>query len=334
MGGIETAVIHLAGQLHALGHSVTVSTPLEQPPPSQPPYLPLRTLHALRDLDALIAVRDWLPLMMNIPCKKRFFWTGDSFDQIQTLGVGDRRVVARIDGLLAVSAWHAATLAGQSGFPLDKVWVIRNGVHLPYFEGQESRRRARLIYSSTPYRGLALVPKLYQALREKCPDCELHVFSGFEVYGGPQAFGADVRAQFKNLESELKGIPGCQLHGNVLQKDLAREFMKSALLFYPNIFLETSCITAMEAQAAGCAVVTSDLGALKETVGEAGVLIAGRPGSSEYNNAFLEASHRILSDENYFRTLSEAGQRRAKDIFDWRIVAKRFEEYLHKLHGL
>ncbi len=70
---------------------------------------------------------------------------------------------------------------------------------------------------------------------------------------------------------------------------MAREFMKSAILCYPNTFAETSCITAMEAQAAGCAIVTSKLAALPETVANAGIMIEGEPGSPAYLDSFSTA---------------------------------------------
>jgi len=333
LGGTETAVIRLAEELHKRGHSVRVYTTHEKPPQSEPVYVSLADLQREKDVDALISVRDWVPLLVALPSKKRFFWTGDSFDQIQNFGLGDRRIAARIDAFLAVSAWHAATLCSQSGFPLEKAWVLRNGVHLPYFRGSEERQRKRLIFSSTPYRGLALVPRLFRAVKEKHPTAELHVFSGFEVYGGAQAYEERAVKQFEALKQELQQIPGCILHGNTLQKDLAREFMKSALLFYPNVFAETSCITALEAQAAGCAIVTSDLGALRETVGEAGVVIKGPPGSDGYNQQFIAACDKILSDDGYFNSLSQAGLKRAKE-FGWDSIAERFESYLQKMHGL
>jgi glycosyltransferase involved in cell wall biosynthesis len=44
----------------------------------------------------------------------------------------------------------------------------------------------------------------------------------------------------------------------------------------------------MEAQAAGCVVVTSDLGALPETVGPNGVFIPGKPGEESYSKDFID----------------------------------------------
>lgn len=334
LGGTETAIIRLAEELSALGHEVKVFTSFENPPASRPPYFPISALPQETELDALVSMRDLYPLFLGVPARKRFYWTEDSFDQVNTFGLGDPRVIGVIDAFFAVSAWHAATLCAHSGFPLEKAWVIRNGVHLPYFAGQETRERKRLIYSSAPYRGLALVPDLYSQLRKRHPEMTLHVFSGFDVYQGESGCQERTLKQFQAVKRRLAELPGCVLHGNVRQKELAREFMKSAILFYPNTFAETSCITAIEAQAAGCAVVTSDDGALKETVGEAGVLIKGRPDSAEYQKEFLAACDKILADDAYFETLSQAGQKRAQEIFSWPLIARRFEDYLKKVHGL
>ena len=334
LGGTETAIIRLAEALQQRGHEVAVFTADENPPPSQPRYLRLSAFHSGPEADVLISVRDWLPLCLPFRSRKRFYWTGDSYDQVQNYGIGDRRFINAVDGFLAVSAWQAATLCARSGFPLEKAWVLRNGVHLPYFEGHEERERKRLIYSSMPYRGLKLVPDLYRDLREKHPDAQLHVFSGYSVYGGENMPSESAQKEARELLDDLRTLPDCFVQGNILQKDLAREFMKSSILFYPNIFEETSCITALEAQAGGCCIVTSDLGALRDTVGDAGYLVKGKPGSPEYRAAFLEAADKVLSDDALFAELSQRGLKRARELFDWNVIAARLEEYLCKVHGL
>lgn len=81
----------------------------------------------------------------------------------------------------------------------------------------------------------------------------------------------------------------------------------------------------MEAQAAGCVVITSALAALPETVGDAGFLIRGIPGTPHYAKSFIDSAHRLLSDPDLFQRLSQKGRHRAQAEFSWEQVADRFE---------
>jgi glycosyltransferase involved in cell wall biosynthesis len=203
--------------------------------------------------------------------------------------------------------------------------VLGNGVEPSYFEGEEARGRKRLIYSSVPYRGLQLMPDILEKLVAIHPDLEFHSFSGFKVYLDNVAEGD--RIDFERVVARLSQFPQFHNHGNVPQHQLAREMMRSSILCYPNTFEETSCITALEAQAAGCAIVTSSFGALPETVGNAGILIPGEPGSPEYISQFVSALDRLLTDDKLLGALSEAGRKQVENSY-WSFIAARFSEYL------
>jgi hypothetical protein len=102
------------------------------------------------------------------------------------------------------------------------------------------------------------------------PDAELHVFYGFNVLDrvavtNPQlaAFKGAILAKAAELGGEDGGV---FLRGRVGQVELAREMQQARVLAYPTAFLETSCITAMEAKAAGLPIVTSHLGALVASI--------------------------------------------------------------------
>ena len=328
IGGTETGVIRLSRALRDLGHEVVVFTTDPLPPLSEPLYVPTSALADLGRVDVFVAVRDWNHLFLPVDAKLRFLWTGDSPLQPYTRGLGDKRVADHLTGLLAVSAWHADTLCEASGFPRSKAWVLGNGVEPSLFEGDEHRSRKRLIYSSVPYRGLQLMPDILSRLVEKHPDLEFHSFSGFRVYQDQVSEGD--RSEFEGLLARLRQFSQCHLHGNVPQKQLAQEMMRSSILCYPNTFEETSCITALEAQAAGCAIVTSAFGALPGTVGEAGVLIGGEPGTPEYLERFAEALDTLLTDDGALERCATAARKQI-DRQTWSAIAGRFSEYLESL---
>ncbi len=103
LGGTETAVIHVARILQQRGHEVTVFTMHDFPPPSTPRYLPCASLFDPRSgfqdnpFDLLISVKDWKAAYFPTPARKRFYWTGDGADQFANFGIGDKRVIDRLD---------------------------------------------------------------------------------------------------------------------------------------------------------------------------------------------------------------------------------------------
>jgi glycosyltransferase involved in cell wall biosynthesis len=274
LGGTETGVIRLAEALSSAGHDVFVVSSFENPPLTEPLYIPLRAVFFLGEIDILIGVRDWQSIFSEIPAKKRFLWTGDSYDQPQTVGLGDKRIANRLDGLLCVSEWHKKTMCELSGFPKEKTFVIRNGIHPSLFQSDERKNsRKRLIYSSTPYRGLVHLIEIFKGIKVKIPDAEFCVCSGYTVYQGAGAIPHKQLEELEIIRQQLEKIDGVIWKGNILQAELAKEMLQSGIYAYPCTFAETSCISIMEAKASGTVPVTNSLGALPETVGNGGVIL-------------------------------------------------------------
>ena len=155
MGGGTSSIIRLSQALSDLGHEVFVVTSLVNPPQSNPRYLTLKEIRGLGEVDVVIAVRGWSNILFfPIPHKKCFYWTGDTMYNPKTFGMGDKRAVKAIDAFFPKSLWQAKTICDMSGFPIEKTWILANGLHLSNFRGTEERQRKRLIYSEHPCRGI------------------------------------------------------------------------------------------------------------------------------------------------------------------------------------
>lgn len=314
LGGTETAILHLSNALADLGHQVIIVSDIEDPAQTNPRFMTPHQAHRVFDVDVFIAVRGWQSIFSAIPRKKSFLWTGDAADTFHNFGIGDARVYQNLDGLLCVSEWQANLICDLSGFPRKKRWLLRNGILQKNFAGNEVRKKKRLIFTSHPSRGLHYLPAIFKTLKEKHPDLELHIFGGAATHARQE----DV--QWIRLFDQLKTMNGCYVHGSVIQSVLARELMRSSIWIYPTHFSETSCISAMEAQAAGCVVVTSALAALPETVGHAGILLTEQPGTAEYLNKFIVSVDKLLTDDALLTSLSKTALAQAK-TFDWHVRA-------------
>ena len=183
----------------------------------------------------------------------------------------------------------------------------------------------RATFSSSPDRGLSklldLWPKICKlASFPRNPyGPELHVYYGFETWA-KMAELQDRRedhVKISLLFEKMEQTPGVIYHGRAGQATIALSHLQSPLWLYPSDFLETSCITAMEAQAAGSKVVATRCGALPETV-TAGYLVEGPTSAPDYDERFLANVREALVDDSCF----------VLNPTPWSAVAKQWDTWL------
>jgi glycosyltransferase involved in cell wall biosynthesis len=329
LGGTESAMIFLAAALARRGHPVRVYCNCPAPgwfdgveycrwERARP--------DALRAApDVLVAVRDWTLIGRNRWAPLQVFWTGDAADQPFARGLGEPADRSGIDLIAFQSAWQETGYQAAFGIPPWRCLRTRLGF-APFLQAEPdaARRPRRLIYTSTPFRGLDLLLDWFPQIRARCPDAELRVCSSMRVYGVEEA--AD-RARFGALYDRARQ-PGVTLLGSLPQPELAAELRQARVLAYPNHWEETFCIAVVEAQAAGCTVVTSSLGALPETVGDGGMCLPGDPRTDpEFRRRFIEEVVAVLADDEQALRRQARARNRARGGYSWEAIALEWENW-------
>ena len=255
LGGSETAVVHMAEEMVKRGLRVMVYAEAEgtwngvhyRRYDTWTPQMPVWMFIAWRNP----AVFD-LPIQADL----KYLWMHDT-DCGPAL---TKERADKVDSIFVLSKWHRDHMRHLYSLDDEKFTIIGNGIVPERFEG-EAVREDRVLYSSSPDRGLEQVLTYWPEIRKRT-GAELHIFYGFDNY---VLMGGDP-AQKRRIE-DLAKQDGVVWRGRIPQDQLAREMMAAKALFYPgpHPFNETFCITALEAQAAGCVPVTRDNGALPET---------------------------------------------------------------------
>lgn len=165
----------------------------------------------------------------------------------------------RFEKLVFVSNWQMQEYIRHYGIPWYKSVVMKNAIDpIPLVE--KDKDTIRLIYHTTPHRGLNILISAFALLAQKYKNIQLDVFSSFEIYGWKQR-----DEPFKELFDFCKNHPQINYHG-FQPNHVVREALQKAHIFaYPSAWLETSCIALIEAMSAGCICVHPNYGALYET---------------------------------------------------------------------
>ncbi len=326
LGGSETSIIYMARELARCGHAVTVYS--NCPDAGEYDGVAYKRYHDFFNdyprmpWDAVISFRSFDPFLLGRVAPRMIFWTGDAFNQPAIENFGHPSIQDNIDLIFCVSNWHRQTFIDTFQLPAEKVVAIRNGFNPELIRCGSARDWNRGAYSSTPFRGLDILLRLFPEIRRRIPGFTLDVFSSMKVYGWHS--DQDQRAFGKTYQAAAAS--GVNWHGSVSQPVLLDHLGRSGFLLYPNTFDETSCIAAIEAQASGCVVITSAKAALNETVEHerTGICLKGDPRSPGYQRDFVAAVASLVRNPARAEELSQAARERAFRNYTWASIAREW----------
>ena len=212
-------------------------------------------------------------------------WNHDLYYPIRWKGFRVNEIpqewVDRIDVSVVLSEFHKDFLSKVHSNLAPKMWVSRNGIEPSrYNKKNVTKVPHRYFYSSSFDRGLGELLEVWPEIKQAIPDAELHVCYGLETAEKILKITGEKEklAYLYKLAASMRDMDGVVYHDKIGQRELAELQLSCEAWLYPpqpnyeggeGGFLETYCITALEAQAARCVPISRWNGALPTTLHEA-----------------------------------------------------------------
>jgi glycosyltransferase involved in cell wall biosynthesis len=263
------------------------------------------------------------------PNKINVMWQHLSYDQPNVTKMTNKSFVDKVDYFVYVSHWQYEKFRYKFNIPLNNSKVIKNAIEpIPYKNKSE---KIKLVYSSTPWRGLDVLLRAFEILNRD--DVELDIYSSTMIYGSDFHKGAD--QHYKHLYEKAKSMKNVNYIGYASNDDVRRALTDAHILAYPSTWEETSCLCAIEAAMAGCSVVTTNYGALYETLGEWGTFVEFNTDGDELVKNYVAALNKEI--DNFW---TSSTQQRLLDqhvyfsnFYTWDKRAQEWIEFLTKIQS-
>jgi hypothetical protein len=194
----------------------------------------------------------------------------------------------KLKNIFCLTEWHVQYFTEQFKDLASLTVPFYYGIDFNKFRNDTVVKQPyKFIYSSFPNRGLLPLLQMWPSIYNMNNKASLHIFS--DVNGTwVNNIDPEHMKEIRRLLQQYMNM-NINYHGWVDKKTLAEAWLSADIWFYPCIFMETFCLTALEAALTKTLVFTNDLAALQNTVGDRGIVIKGNPMNKEWQERALES---------------------------------------------
>jgi glycosyltransferase involved in cell wall biosynthesis len=322
LGGAESSVAALAGELVARGHDVQVMNKCQAPLDHRGvAWRPIDGGNWPESADLYIANRGDKLLSRMPRARRTVFWIHNPARYLLKWRYLSKLWRLR-PAIVFIGDYHATTYPKWA--PDGGRVVIPYGLPKDFCQADPLSEPPppRAVFTSNPLRSLDWLLELWaESIQPWVAGAELHVFAGATTYG---SVGADKEAAMEKVLDRARALQGqgVKLRGPVPKARLIQELRQSRAMLYRGDLNETFCLAVGEAQAMGVPAVVEKLGSVSERVidGETGFVAAGAA-------AFAEAAKRLLTDDDLWRAQHLAAIEKQRQ-WRWADAAAVFEKLI------
>jgi glycosyltransferase involved in cell wall biosynthesis len=281
----------------------------------------------LKNLYKYVNVPDDVNIIMSrcdesliVEGKKNIVWVHIPHNQPLVQDITNKYFQRQVNAFVYVSHWQHEKFRFVHQIPLHNTYVIKNAIEPIEFIEKPTTGKKKIVFAAPPYRGLEPMLDSFALLGRD--DVDLDVYSSNIIYGSDYVKHEGDR--YDHLFNRAKEMPNVNYKGYVPNTELRKALQEAHIFAYPNIFEETSCMTMIEAGAAGCQMITTNIGALPETGSEFATLVPIQADYKDLVNTYTELLNtEINSDIPGSESLYQSEFYNKK--YSWELRAKTWE---------
>lgn len=234
----------------------------------------------------------------------------------------DFSFVKCVDAFVFPSRQHRDHIVANCPIDIKKTTIIPNSVN-PEFLREGARDLNKLVYISSPDRGLHHLLRFFPQIRAAIPAVTLDIYYDYAQWEVitrklPDEVGRRARYMRECFDRlGRRGENGISLVGNRSNTQIARALGEASMLCYPCdpiAFTEGFSVATLDACAAGCIPVLSAADALPEIYSGIATIIPGNPSVEEHQ--WLATVIALL--------------KRASSLADWRVRCQGFSRAFYR----